>query len=86
MLIKQAIAGNRNLVTAKDNLAASHEAVLVAAGGLYPQVDFGASVERQRNNFEAVGIELASRRKSSTSIPVWPNGQLHLRSRRARPA
>ena len=57
-LINQAIAGNRSLVIAKDNLAASHEAVLVAAGGLYPHVDFAASVERQRNNFQAFGIEL----------------------------
>src|SRR6202012_4825026 len=54
----QAIAGNRNLVVAQDNLAAAHEAVLVAAGGLYPHVDFSASVERQRNNFQAFGIQL----------------------------
>jgi NodT family efflux transporter outer membrane factor (OMF) lipoprotein len=57
-LITQAVAGNRTLVAAQANLAASHEAVLVSAGGLYPQVDFGASVERQRNNFQAFGIEL----------------------------
>ncbi|HEY1504547.1 MAG TPA: TolC family protein, partial [Stellaceae bacterium] len=57
-LINQAIAGNRSLVVAQDNLAAAHEAVLVAAGGLYPHVDFGASVERQRNNFQAFGIQL----------------------------
>jgi NodT family efflux transporter outer membrane factor (OMF) lipoprotein len=57
-LITQAVAGNRNLAAAQANLAASHEAVLVAAGGLYPQVDFNASVERQRNNFQAFGIQL----------------------------
>src|SRR6202012_2027083 len=37
-------------------LDAAHQAVLVAAGGFYPQVDFGASSERQRNNFKAFGI------------------------------
>lgn len=57
-LVAQAVAGNRDLAAAQANLAAAHEAVLVAAGGLYPQVDFGASVERQRNNFQAFGIEL----------------------------
>lgn len=55
-VVTQAIAGNRNLVAARASLDAAHEAVLVAAGGLYPQVDAGASVARQRNNFEAVGL------------------------------
>jgi NodT family efflux transporter outer membrane factor (OMF) lipoprotein len=55
-VISQAIAGNRNLAAAHASLAAAHEAVLVAAGGLYPQVDFAASVERQRNNFQAFGL------------------------------
>lgn len=57
-LVGEAIAGNRNLAAAHANLAAAHEAVLAAAGGLYPHVDFGASIERQRNNFEAFGIQL----------------------------
>ncbi len=57
-LVAQAIAGNRNLAVAQANLAAAHEAVLVAAGGLYPRVDFNASAERQRNNFQAFGIQL----------------------------
>ena len=55
-LVTQAIAGNRNLVVARASLDAAHEAVKVAAGGLYPQVDFGTSASRQRNNFEAVGL------------------------------
>jgi NodT family efflux transporter outer membrane factor (OMF) lipoprotein len=55
-LVAQAIAGNRNLVVAHANLAAAHEAVLVAVGGLYPQVDFNTSAERQRNNFQAFGL------------------------------
>jgi NodT family efflux transporter outer membrane factor (OMF) lipoprotein len=55
-VVKQAIAGNRNLAAAHASLDAAHEAVAVAAGGLYPQVDFGASAERQRNNFQAFGL------------------------------
>ena len=55
-LVTEAIAGNRNLVAARASLDAAHEAVNVAAGGLYPQVDFGVSASRQRNNFKAVGL------------------------------
>ena len=55
-LVTEAIAGNRNLVVTRASLAAAHEAVNVAAGGLYPQVDFDASASRQRNNFKAVGL------------------------------
>jgi NodT family efflux transporter outer membrane factor (OMF) lipoprotein len=57
-VVAQAVTGNRSLVAAQANLAAAREAVNVAAGGLYPQVDFNASVERQRNNFQAFGIQL----------------------------
>jgi NodT family efflux transporter outer membrane factor (OMF) lipoprotein len=57
-LVTQAVVGNRSLAAAQASLAASHEAVAVAAGGLLPQVDFSASVERQRNNFQAFGIQL----------------------------
>jgi len=55
-LVTEAIAGNRNLVATRASLDAAHEAVNVAAGGLYPQVDFAASAARQRNNFKAVGL------------------------------
>jgi NodT family efflux transporter outer membrane factor (OMF) lipoprotein len=55
-LVTEAVGGNRNLVATRSRLAAAHEAVNVAAGGLYPQVDFGIGASRQRNNFEAVGI------------------------------
>jgi NodT family efflux transporter outer membrane factor (OMF) lipoprotein len=55
-VLTQAIDGNRTLAAATSSLKQAHEAVLVATGGFYPQVDFGASAERQRNNFEAVGI------------------------------
>ncbi len=55
-VLTQAIAGNRNLVAATASLAQAHEAVKAAAGGLYPHLDFGASAQRQRNNYEAVGL------------------------------
>ena len=55
-VVSQAVAGNRNLAAAHASLDAAHEAVLVAAGGFYPQVDFAASAERQRNNFKAFGL------------------------------
>src|SRR5579875_1066971 len=57
-VVNEAIAGNRNLAAAHASLDAAHEAVAVAAGGLYPQLDFAASAERQRNNFQAFGIQL----------------------------
>jgi NodT family efflux transporter outer membrane factor (OMF) lipoprotein len=52
----QAVAGNRTLVAANASLAGAHEAVAEAASGLYPHVDFGAGAERQRNNYQAVGL------------------------------
>ena len=55
-VLEEAVQGNRTLAAAKASLDQAHEAVAVAAGGYYPQVDFGASAERQRNNFKAVGI------------------------------
>src|ERR1700744_5107647 len=44
-VLNQAIAGNRSLAAAHASLDAAHQAVLVAAGGFYPQVDFGARAE-----------------------------------------
>ncbi|HVA13977.1 MAG TPA: efflux transporter outer membrane subunit [Stellaceae bacterium] len=55
-VLRQAVAGNRSLAVAHASLAAAHDAVMVAAGGLYPHVDFAASAARQRNNFKAVGL------------------------------
>jgi NodT family efflux transporter outer membrane factor (OMF) lipoprotein len=55
-LLTEAIAGNRNLAAAHASLAAAHDAVMVAAGGFYPQVDFSGGASRQRNNFKAVGL------------------------------
>jgi NodT family efflux transporter outer membrane factor (OMF) lipoprotein len=55
-VLTQAVAGNRTLAAANASLAQAHEAVAVAASGFYPHLDFGAGAERQRNNFEAVGL------------------------------
>jgi NodT family efflux transporter outer membrane factor (OMF) lipoprotein len=55
-VLGQAVAGNRTLAAANASLAQAHEAVAVAASGYYPHLDFGASAERERNNFKAVGL------------------------------
>lgn len=55
-LLNQAIAGNRTLAAANASLAQAHEAVAVAAGAFYPQVDFGANAQRERVNYEAFGL------------------------------
>ncbi len=55
-ILAQAVAGNRTLAAANASLAQAHEAVAVAASGYYPHLDFGASAERERNNFKAVGL------------------------------
>ena len=55
-VLNEAVAGNRTLAAANASLAQAHEAVAVAASGYYPHLDFGASAERQRNNFKAVGL------------------------------
>ena len=55
-VLKQAVADNRTLAAANASLKQAHEAVAVAAAGYYPHLDFGATAERQRNNFKAVGL------------------------------
>src|ERR1700756_4512056 len=55
-VLGQAIDNNRTLAAATASLRQAHEAVLVATGGFYPRVDFGASAERERNNYKAVGL------------------------------
>jgi len=55
-VLNQAVAGNRTLAAATASLRQAHEAVAVAAAGYYPRLDFGASAERERNNFKAVGL------------------------------
>jgi NodT family efflux transporter outer membrane factor (OMF) lipoprotein len=47
-VMQQAIDGNLDLVAADATIARATEAVVAAAGGHYPQLDFGAAVARQR--------------------------------------
>ena len=47
-VIRRALAGNQNLAAAKATLAAAQEAVTASTGALYPQVDLGASLGRQK--------------------------------------
>jgi NodT family efflux transporter outer membrane factor (OMF) lipoprotein len=55
-VMRQAIAGNLTLAAAEATLAQAQQAVVQAAGALYPQVDLDAQATRQRANFAAIGI------------------------------
>jgi NodT family efflux transporter outer membrane factor (OMF) lipoprotein len=63
-LVKQAIAGSRTLESAKARLTQAQEAIAAASAALYPQVDFSASVTRQRLNASSFGLK-----SSSFSLP-----------------
>src|SRR5579871_4587388 len=47
-VMQRAIEGNLDLAAADATIAQAAEAVKAAEGGLYPQVDFGAQIARQR--------------------------------------
>ncbi len=49
-VMRKAIDGNFDLAAADATIAQATEAVASARGGLYPQVDFGAQIGRQRSN------------------------------------
>jgi NodT family efflux transporter outer membrane factor (OMF) lipoprotein len=55
--MEQALAGNRDLETARANLAAAQETVAAAAGGELPQLSVGASVARQKINAQSFGLK-----------------------------
>jgi NodT family efflux transporter outer membrane factor (OMF) lipoprotein len=55
--VNAAIAGNRTLEAARARLIAAHEAVNIAAGALYPQVDLDASVSRQKVSAASFGLK-----------------------------
>lgn len=59
-VVKAAIAGNRTLEAAKAHLASAREAVIAANGGLYPQLDFGASVAREKVTTTSLGLKPGS--------------------------
>jgi NodT family efflux transporter outer membrane factor (OMF) lipoprotein len=53
-VMRQAIDGNLDLTAADATIAQASEAVAAAEGGLYPQVDYGAQLSRQRTNTTGV--------------------------------
>jgi NodT family efflux transporter outer membrane factor (OMF) lipoprotein len=55
-VLQQAIAGNQTLVTAQATVAQAQQGIAQASGALWPQVDIGAGVQRERVNLAAVGI------------------------------
>jgi NodT family efflux transporter outer membrane factor (OMF) lipoprotein len=54
-VIQRALAGNRSLAAAKATLAAAQESVTASTGALYPQVDLGASLGRQKYGAAFIG-------------------------------
>lgn len=55
-VMRKAVAGNLDLQAADATIAQASEAVAAAAGGLRPQVGFGAQSGRQRANYGAANI------------------------------
>jgi NodT family efflux transporter outer membrane factor (OMF) lipoprotein len=51
--VSLALAGSPTLDTARATLAQAQQAILVARGGLFPQVDIGASAQRERTSSAA---------------------------------
>ena len=56
-VVQQAIGGNRTLVAAKATLAQAEQARIQASGGLFPQVDLGASAARQKISPSQFGLQ-----------------------------
>jgi NodT family efflux transporter outer membrane factor (OMF) lipoprotein len=52
----QALAGNLTLAAADANLAQARSAVAAAQGGLYPEIDANAGVQRERINLASFGF------------------------------
>lgn len=57
-VIRQALVGNPDLVAAVANLKAAREIANAAHGGVFPQIDAAAGIERQRQNYAAFGLKL----------------------------
>jgi NodT family efflux transporter outer membrane factor (OMF) lipoprotein len=60
----QALAGNQTLTAADANLAQARSALVAARGGLFPEVDANAGVQRERINLASFGF---------SSFPGIPN-------------
>jgi NodT family efflux transporter outer membrane factor (OMF) lipoprotein len=56
LLVKQAIAGNLTLESAKARLAEAREAIAVATSALYPQIGLNAGVSEQKQSAETFGL------------------------------
>ena len=54
--MQQALAGNPTLASADANLAQARAAVTAARGGLFPEIDANAGVQRERLNFASFGF------------------------------
>jgi NodT family efflux transporter outer membrane factor (OMF) lipoprotein len=55
--VEAAVAGSPTLEAARARLAAAREEVAVAAGGRYPQVNFGAAVGREKQSVAPFGLK-----------------------------
>ncbi len=55
-LLRKALADNPTLAAARATLAQAQQAVLAARGGYYPQLDIGATAERQKGPAFALGL------------------------------
>jgi NodT family efflux transporter outer membrane factor (OMF) lipoprotein len=65
-VVKQAVTGNLTFESAKARLAAARESVVAASGALYPQVNFGASITREKVSASSFGL-------NPNSISLPPN-------------
>jgi NodT family efflux transporter outer membrane factor (OMF) lipoprotein len=69
LVVKQAMAGNQTLESAKARLAQAREAVVVATSALYPQIGLNAGDEQERLSALTFGL-------SPTLVPLPPNFNL----------
>jgi NodT family efflux transporter outer membrane factor (OMF) lipoprotein len=68
-LVKQAIADSPTLEAAKARLAEARESVTAATGALYPQVNFNASIAREKVSASTFGL-------TPSEAPLPPNFNL----------
>ena len=69
LLVKQAIAGNLTLESAKARLAQAREAIAVASSALYPQIGLSADVTEAKQSASAFGL-------SPDTVPLPPSYNL----------
>jgi NodT family efflux transporter outer membrane factor (OMF) lipoprotein len=69
LLVKQAVAGNRTLESAKARLAQAREAIVAASSALYPQIDLSAGAAREKVSATQFGL-------GSNAFPLPPNFNL----------